>query len=508
MEITAKYEILKGISECVPENGAGEDEPRETILQNFLPLRSYNKLADPKVFLITGGRGSGKTELFRILTSCNGLDYVISEKDRARYTGLKKGEFLIGYIATGAEAKAFPTPGVCDGFLKHENPQNLGSFWGGLACAAILRRFALDEEIRHLADRYFGGQLGEDLLNSSSEVSKWWKILDVQREQWESFLDKADDYLRKKDIQIFLVYDELDRICSNYADLFLYIRGLLDFWYQHNSRLTNIKAKIFLRSDLYNSKALQFVDASKMRAYQLTLSWDTVSLYRLLVKRMANAGVSELTAYLLDVSGLLIQAKDSELGYMPSALEEAYQGLIDKMIGKYMGKTPKRGISYVWVPNHIQDANGQMAPRAFLKCFSFAAQEMLEHREDVAALEGDRILAPTRLQGALAEVSADRVRELVNEEYQWLQGLINRLKGNTMLMEQEEFLGYLSPELWQKEEQDRLPGRTGEEILTVLLDLGIVMQAADGRINVPELYLYGFGLKRKGGIKRPKQNRL
>lgn len=263
----------------------------------------------------------------------------------------------------------------------------------------------------------------------------------------------------------------MDRICSNYADLFLYIRGLLDFWYQHNSRLTNIKAKIFLRSDLYNSKALQFVDASKMRAYQLTLSWDTVSLYRLLVKRMANAGVSELTAYLLDVPGLLIQAKDSELGYMPSALEEAYQGLIDKIIGKYMGKTPKRGISYVWVPNHIQDANGQC-------------------------------------RVPLAEVSADRVRELVNEEYQWLQGLINRLKGNTMLMEREEFLGYLSPELWHKEEQDRLPGRTGEEILTVLLDLGIVMQAADGRINVPELYLYGFGLKRKGGIKRPKQNRL
>jgi hypothetical protein len=43
-----------------------------------------------------------------------------------------------------------------------------------------------------------------------------------------------------------------------------------------------------------------------------------------------------------------------------------------------------------------------------------------------------------------------------------------------------------------------------QEILEALLELGIVIQSPDGRINVPELYLYGFGLKRKGGIKRPK----
>nr|WP_300837927.1 hypothetical protein [uncultured Acetatifactor sp.] len=43
-----------------------------------------------------------------------------------------------------------------------------------------------------------------------------------------------------------------------------------------------------------------------------------------------------------------------------------------------------------------------------------------------------------------------------------------------------------------------------QEILEALLELGIVIQSPDGKINVPELYLYGFGLKRKGGIKWPK----
>ena len=42
------------------------------------------------------------------------------------------------------------------------------------------------------------------------------------------------------------------------------------------------------------------------------------------------------------------------------------------------------------------------------------------------------------------------------------------------------------------------------EIFDMLLTLGIIMETNDGRVNVPEIYLYGFGLKRKGGIKRKK----
>ena len=40
--------------------------------------------------------------------------------------------------------------------------------------------------------------------------------------------------------------------------------------------------------------------------------------------------------------------------------------------------------------------------------------------------------------------------------------------------------------------------------MEVLMTLGIVMKTADERVNIPEIYLHGFGLKRKGGIKRPK----
>ena len=116
MECWDKYEILQCIANCVPENASGEDE--ENLLQNFLPSRSYSKLADNKTFLVTGGRGAGKSELFRILTSCEGLNHILGENDKKRYTDLKESVFIIGYIATGEESRKFPAPNICTKWIK------------------------------------------------------------------------------------------------------------------------------------------------------------------------------------------------------------------------------------------------------------------------------------------------------------------------------------------------------------------------------------------------------
>ena len=49
-----------------------------------------------------------------------------------------------------------------------------------------------------------------------------------------------------------------------------------------------------------------------------------------------------------------------------------------------------------------------------------------------------------------------------------------------------------------------MPAATSEGIFEMLEKLGIVFVARDGRVNVPEIYLHGFGMKRKGGLRRPK----
>ncbi len=73
-----------------------------------------------------------------------------------------------------------------------------------------------------------------------------------------------------------------------------------------------------------------------------------------------------------------------------------------------------------------------------------------------------------------------------------------------MLMERAEFLKYLAIENWPEEQRDSLPGTSPEGLLEALENLGIFQETGDGRINAPEIYLHGFGLKRRVGIKRPK----
>lgn len=502
MTLDEKLSILESMSKIAPENASAEDE--ENLFAFFLPLRSYIKLADSKVFLITGGRGAGKSELFRVLTSKGGLEHILSENDKKRFTKRNESVFLVGYLASGKESKNFPSNTVFNKYAKMQDEEEITCFWGGLLCAVLLRRFVLDKKFMDTAADFMGKEQIGRLRKYGNMPEQWLFWMKENQEKWEAFLDACDNYFGMKKQQIFITYDELDRTCSDYNDLFLYIRSLLSFWFTHNNRWENLKAKIFLRSDLYNSRALHFVDSSKMRAYHLELRWDSLSLYRLLVKRLANCGNPLVVEYLDGIPSLLSKKKEA-LGYLPSDSEDAFKKFVVKIIGQYMGKDPKRGISYSWVPNHIQDANGEVSPRPFLKCFVFAAQELCAHKEEVLEkLEEDKLIWPPRLQGALVEVSKDRVKELVEEEYGWLDVLVRNLKGQSMLMERTEFLKFLLTENWPEEMRGSLPGASPEELLEALESLGIFQETEDGRINVPEIYLHGFGLKRRGGIKRPR----
>ena len=43
---------------------------------------------------------------------------------------------------------------------------------------------------------------------------------------------------------------------------------------------------------------------------------------------------------------------------------------------------------------------------------------------------------------------------------------------------------------------------TIDTLVALLLSLGIIIISTDDGINMPEIYLHGFGLKRKGGLRR------
>lgn len=45
-------------------------------------------------------------------------------------------------------------------------------------------------------------------------------------------------------------------------------------------------------------------------------------------------------------------------------------------------------------------------------------------------------------------------------------------------------------------------GDDGDAVLRELLELGVMSERIDGRIDIPDIYRYDFGILRKGGVRR------
>lgn len=57
---------------------------------------------------------------------------------------------------------------------------------------------------------------------------------------------------------------------------------------------------------------------------------------------------------------------------------------------------------------------------------------------------------------------------------------------------------------WNPQRQIRPPADDPRTFVNYLVELGIMRQRGDGRLDAPDLYQSGLGLRRKGGVRRNK----
>ena len=468
-------------------------------LKDFLVMPDYSRLRDPDRFLILGGRGTGKTRVFQALTTEHGFSKMIGDQRQLIGPNADNTYILVGYNI----GSAFPTSDILD-LLTDEKKAR--AFWTGSLLICLINANVPNFHFYEIAQAY----LGKDAVEQFSSIerlktpTKWISYIQQNPEKWGLVLDKINESLEQQDHWILVSYDALDTLTSQYSDLFSFLRPLLSFWHTQSKRWLRLRCKIFLRDDLYKSELLAFPDASKLNNCKIDLKWNTVSLYRLLIKQMANSGSPEAVAYLRQIPELISHEPESDLGYIPTEQKNRIEAFVSMLIGTYMGTSPKKGKSYFWFPNHLQDANGVLSPRPFLKCFRTAAEDMILSTDEIAKLQGTQLLLPSRIQGALVQVSNERVQEL-QEEFPWLEELKSAFSGLTMLMNQQDFIDHIDMDLWTDKQKKTLPADSPRGIFSVLNNLGIVFVANDGRVNVPEIYLHGFHMKRKGGLRRPER---
>lgn len=487
-----KSQLLQDLTQ-VGSYGRAEEESKEKFLRTFHPVAEHMRAFDPSVVLVTGPRGSGKSELFKAVTEFALLPAIhrCLPKTTLPSAALNQMKWIAGYPI----GKGFPAAPVLTGFLQSAQYDSHVSrdIWSAYLVRVLWNE--LDEP-----DRVKLSSLIEPIGGDIVSVHAAFKSAG---DDTYLALDRLDSRLEEKDLYIFIGYDELDLLGAESWDAMrASIRGLVAFWAANTRRWSRIRAKIFLRTDLFQRYATEGgPDLAKLAANRVDLYWSDKNLYAMLLKRVANTS-DDLWQYVTNVKSKVQFIEDEDLGHIPKLADgKEIQPFIDRMIGKYMGSSHKKGLTYTWLINHIRDGNDLALPRPLVRLIEVAAELQLDSSRSV---QGPKLIDPIALRRALEKVSEDHFNHS-RDEWPWLIGMKNRLKGQLVLWQRRELEELLKASWeapWDGSNDIRPPEDSPHDLIDYTVEVGIFRARSDGRIDVPDLYLYGLGLKRKGGVRK------
>jgi hypothetical protein len=312
-------------------------------------------------------------------------------------------------------------------------------------------------------------------------------------------LDQVERSLAVANQTVFATYDHLDRLGLHAPDRSLrarLVRTLLSLWLSNATRYRRLRAKIFLRPDIFDEVATSFPDATKLRPRAVDVSWDVESLYRLVIRHLANRGphLTDARAWLSSATRPLVSREGVDAGLFPGPMPESEQARFARALaGESMGKGPKKGYVYRWIPARLKDAGGAIVPRSFTRLLGYAARR----QRDVGPRKSGPLMDPSQLVGALDDTSIDRVAELQDEYV--VVGRLENLRNLTLLLDEEEVQARLS--VAAKKDGYK---NDGAAVVEELRRIGVLQFRADGRVDIPDIYRYGYGIKRRGGAARPR----
>lgn len=484
---TARRNELLQALRAMGAQGRAEGEALDRLPHGFHPVPEHLRALDPEVVLIVGPRGAGKTEIARVLTE-GGLASVMAHHAPAVRLPSGTTNWLRGY-PLGAD---FPDIGGLRRFLEDHGSKV--------------------DTVRELWFTYLVRVLRKELDNQACSTLK--ALLDLQggavKENHQAFLnardepvlalDRLDRRLEKEDQFIFVTYDELDTLGGgDWGVMEASIEGLVAFWAAYARRWRRIRAKVFLRTDLYDRHATSGgADLAKLAAGRVELAWSDRDLYAVLLKRIANAS-ERLYQYVNSIKSSIGWKEDAELGHVP-ALDSWRDArpVVERMIGPYMGAGKKKGLVYRWLLDHIRDGRGRALPRPFVRLLEEAAHIELSA---LHPLRQPRLLDPSSVRRALDRVSEEHVGH-AQDEWPWLEAVKKCFKGQLVPWDKERDVVRLLEGMKTPNDLSKCPPFESRELLDYLVEVGILRRRADVRIDAPGLFLGGLGLKRKGGVRR------
>lgn len=460
---------------------ADDDDATTQDPKWFLPLGSHVRALRMETLIVRGGRGAGKTALFHFLSHLNSLG------DTLRDWPVPKGVVWVAGFDRGSE---HPSEEVIGRFAQDhdKDEEQLRLFWYGWLCLRLAKHLRRPLSTPSLAK-----------LAESGTVADPTRIALVTRTNLTAlsgWLDILEAELAKKEETVVVTYDRLDRIKGTGDIGSRMTTSLLALWLAFADRYRHLRPKVFVREDLFQTALSAFPDASKLEARSVSIEWRVEEIYRVLLKHMGN--LSDQLREWTSTGAKRVEFELGELGWSPpQSLPEtgspSQKEFVVHLVGEKIGSGQKKGYTHRWIPNHLQDAHGNIVPRSILSLIRNAAEVAINQG---AGARGTRLLTPGELQGALEKTSLRRVAEL-KEEFPVVVRLEN-LRGREVMMRRRDAVEALSR---TSDSSDEF-GNDGESVLRRLIEIGVMKERTDGRIDVADIYGKGFGIIRRGGIKR------
>jgi hypothetical protein len=470
--------------------GRAESEDAQTFPKTFHPVAEHARAFDPNVVLVVGPRGAGKSELFRAAVGLKLLPAIEKCLPAVRLSSSTTGT-SIQWRAGYPIAAEFPDARGLAAFLREKSPdrESAVDLWFAYL-VRVFRAELAEQDTQQLAP------LMEPLGGDADAVRRAFSQLGNKP---LLAMDRLDGLLVKRGEYVFIGYDELDTLgASDWTAMGTAIRGLVAFWARYSRRWERIRAKVFLRTDLFQRYATEGgADLAKLAANRVELVWSDRNLYAMLLKRIANSS-DRLFKYVKETRTRVEFRSDPALGQVPDFAESVdIRPIVERLVGPYMGATFKKGMTYRWLINHIRDGLGQALPRPLVRLVEVAS-------ETQRYSEWPRLIEPTSLRRALDRVSLEQVQHSL-DEWPWLDGLKKRLGGVTVPWPRNQLERRLEKdweEPWGDDRETKPPVETPPELVDYLTEVGILRARSRGRVDAADLYLAGLGLKRKGGVRK------
>ena len=266
--------------------GQAEAETDELFALRLYPVTEHLRALDTKVVLVVGPRGSGKSALFRAFFAEN-RDLADSIRHWMRGSStLRAHSDASEWRAAYPAHTDFPDSQALKKWVHSE--QDAKKIWHAMLVRLLEKSFTEDKR----------RELTPLTAPMAVEVGDILHAYDTMETSPTGALDELEGELQRNDRWIFAGYDELDTLGGFDWELMArMVRGLIAFWSDYSRRWERIRAKIFLRSDLFRRHAgMGTADFAKLAANRAELTWSDAALLAMLAKRIANTS-EDLATY-------------------------------------------------------------------------------------------------------------------------------------------------------------------------------------------------------------------